>query len=468
MSRLIRVLHYLLLISLFAFFLLASYKFFKGRIIHLDTSFLIFKLIQDPSSVFSFRVGAYFSYLPTLLNSIIGLPLKWLVFIQSMWFALIHLIINVIILFLRREKFLAIAHLSSLIIASSVSFHYPASEVFNLVSYIFLFIAVFESGMKRRKIALVLLSILIGLTHPVFIFLLPAVLIYLNKGFDKVRVIKSIGIYAISLVSYFLISINSYDRGKMSISIDELSSFKLEESFPFIFFKMHFYKSELLSFFDNPHYFIPNYDIVISLLLLGIVGLIVLKKYLKALFYSSITLLVFLLVCYSESAGNSFPVLDKSFMPLGFFTMLIWLENVKSERKSMILVVSLLLIPALSLKFFDIYSMGERLNTRYYTLSDLLKKKQSTPNQKFVATAEDLKQIPHLGVSWNLGVETLFISTMEKEFDRNITLIKQEDYGDKQLIGKESVFIGPPFWAEIEDDKLNPTYFELEGVYQKF
>lgn len=453
---------------MYAFFLLASYKFFKGRIIHLDTSFLLFKLIQDPSSISSFRVGAFFSYLPTLLNFIIELPLKWLVFIQSMWFALIHLIINVIIFYLRRNNFLAIAHLASLIIATSISFHYPASEVFNLVSYCFLFIAVFESDIKRRKLILVLLSILIGLTHPVFIFLLPATLFFSNKTFDRRGVVKSVGLYTISLASYFLISINSYDRGKMTISLDELSSFNLEESFPFIFFKMHLYKNELLTFFDNPHYFIPNYDVVVLLFFLGVVGLIVLKKYLKALFYFSVSSLVFLLVCYSESIGNSFPVLDKSFVPLGFFTMLVWLENVKSERKSIILVASLLLIPALSLKFFDIYSMGERLNTRYYTLSDIIQKKQSTPHQKFVATAEDLKQIPHLGVSWNLGVETLFISTMEKEFDRNITLIKKEDYGDKQLIGKDSVFIGPPFWGEIEDDKLNPAYFELEGVYQKF
>ncbi|MDR9399619.1 MAG: hypothetical protein RI562_11205, partial [Salibacter sp.] len=148
--------------------------------------------------------------------------------------------------------------------------------------------------------------------------------------------------------------------------------------------------------------------------------------------------------------------------------MLIWMENIRSERKSIALFASLVLIPALTLKFFDIHSMGEILNRRYYNLSETMKEKQSTPHQKFVATAEDLKQIPHLGVSWNLGVETLFISTMEKEFDRNITLIKKEDYGDKQLIGKDSVFIGPPFWGEIEDDKLNPAYFELEGVYQKF
>jgi hypothetical protein len=331
-----------------------------------------------------------------------------------------------------------------------------------------LFIAVFESEIKNRKLILLLFSIIIGLTHPVFIFMLPAALVYFIKSLNKKRVLKSIGVYGISLLSYLLLSINSYDRGKMTLRLDNLSSFKFEESFPFTFFKTHLYKSEFLSFFSDPYHFASSYDPVVLIFCLGVLGLIFLKKYLKALFYLFISLLFFTLVCYSEAIGNSFPVLDKSFMPLGFFTMLIWMENIRSERKSIALFASLVLIPALTLKFFDIHSMGEILNRRYYNLSETMKEKQSTPHQKFVATAEGLKQIPHLGVSWNLGVETLFISTMEKEFDRNITLIKKEDYGDKQLIGKDSVFIGPPFWGEIEDDKLNPTYFELEGVYQKF
>ncbi|KAB1064536.1 hypothetical protein [Salibacter halophilus] len=454
---------YLGLIILLAL-MVFSFLFDKERVNFLDTSFLIFQILQDGANFFDLRFVSYFNFIPSLIGGLLELDLKLILLGQSIWFAGFHLVIFLLISLGLKKPIIAFAQSFALVISTTVSFYYPVSEVFPMVSLLFLFIALVESSgvVKYHIFWIIFISTLIGTSHPIFILFFPVVLgAMLIKKASRQRVLQVVLGLIISIGAYYMLGVNSYDESRVDKLFGKLNVTGSEfiDSYPVYYFWHHVYD------------FTNNYMPVLVLFILLTVVLAFQKKFISSIYFFVAGIVVFVITCFSEFEGNSGVVMDKAFMTLGIIPALMFI-HVEQKRLFVIknpkLIVTIMIFLFAGWKVRDISMASKYVVKRYYGIKNQLLKKQSTPHQKFVATAEDLKQIPHLGVTWNLGVESLFITTMEKEFDGNITLIKQEDYFDKQLIGKDSVFIGPPFWGEIEDNKLNPTYFELEGVYQKF
>jgi hypothetical protein len=382
-----------------------SFLFDKERVNYLDTSFLVFQILQDGTNFFDLRFVSYFNFIPSLIGGLLDLDLRIILLAQSIWFTGFHLVIFLLISLGLKKPIIAFAQSFALVISTTVSFYYPVSEVFPMVSLMFLLMAFIESPDKLRFqwLWVVFICILIGTSHPIFILFFPAVLgALLIKKATPQRFFQIISGLIISIGAYYLLGVNSYDESRVDKLFGKLNVTGSEfiDSYPVYYFWHHVYD------------FTNNYLPILVLFILLTMILAFQKKFISSIYFLVAGVTVFVVTCFSEFDGNSGIVMDKAFMTLGVIPALMFI-HVDQKRLFVIknpkLMVTILIFLFAGWKIRDISMASKYVVKRYYGIKEQLLKKQSTPHQKYVATAEDLKQIPHLGVSWNLGVETRFL-----------------------------------------------------------
>lgn len=217
------------ILALFIILLAAAVFFSEERILFLDASYILFRIINlDEFQIQEYRYGSFITQMVPLYAARFGLPLNWIIILYSASFNLFYLIVISLLLFRYRNISLAILMSFYYLLFVSDTWFWTNNEVHQGIAWMFLFFGTVnylvrkESHPAIRLAAFIILCFLSIFTHPLVIF--PALFLWLffllQKEYinlSKLEIITHCTILlTICIIKFYLsASGDSYDSGKL-------------------------------------------------------------------------------------------------------------------------------------------------------------------------------------------------------------------------------------------------------------
>ena len=173
-----------LITGLFLILLTGAFVFYLERILFVDASFILFRIINmDSLQIQEHRYGSFITQAFPLLAARLHLPLSLIVLLYSISFNLFYLVVAYLLVYTFRETALALLMSFYYILFVSDADFWTNNEVHQGIAWMFLFFAVVLS-MGRKKAnpffilpVFILLAFLSIYSHPLVLF--PAVFLWL-------------------------------------------------------------------------------------------------------------------------------------------------------------------------------------------------------------------------------------------------------------------------------------------------
>ena len=448
--------------AFFAAMFLWAWIYFKERMLPFDNAFYCFKIIHFKEvTIENGRFGAVLSQLLPLFALKQGCSLETFMKLYSVSFVLLNYIFYILIQYVIKNKYAAIALLLSLCLGYRYAFYYSASEVHQAVAPVILLWSLISTPYSdfniKRKITIAICSTLIiwfiSTVHILFIFPIMFALLFewiRNPEKRKDFVLLSLIGFTIVWYGYKILSIpeDSYDASKM---IDPVSFFKLLThigSFPSTQFFIQFF---------HKNYYAMGFVFLSLMLLYG------LKKRIFSLLFILLSVTGFLiLVLITYHKGESPVVQENYLLILGLFLSIpLSHDLIKKLPRS---IAILLLVGLLSTNMYKIWKAHLLYEQRLQYLERITSYGRTFEERKFVINEQNIDWGIILS-DWDMAFESLLYSSLLHP-DSAVTFYTTLDPKEYEpSFADTSLLIGvnfAPFW--FTSSSLDQNYFRLSNT----
>lgn len=431
--------------------------FYKERCLFIDPGVQLFEMINEEGfKIYAGRYSMVVNQALPLAGIRMGLPLPWLMMLYSLSFVLVYYACFLLSVYGFRNIAAGVTIAFSPLVLGQ-AFAHSISEGWLGLVYSATFFAALSSysrqagrGLFRRLLYFLILLLLAGLNyfiHPSTLFTMGFAWVFLLITDKETRrwPFFAIGLLMILpfLVKFFFPATAYEDSffGGIRKAPELVSHFG---SLPI----MHFIKMNWMRLYGG----------LLALIFITLLGWASRRRYLTAgwLLAAFIGyLLIAAFAFYIPSAGFA---LESRLIPLGMIVLVPFGSLIAQWERSPLLTVLLVLLMGWS--YIRIYSDTRLHHTaRLHTYETLLEQTHDSDGRKFY-TFYDPRQMEH---SWGASSEVLMLSAMEgKENCRTIYFFKTGQAPDPVLLQPDCSFLWLPWWKQLQTDKLNPRYFQLD------
>lgn len=437
--------------GLFFLLMLLSVFLYKERL-YADSAYYFFHTINKGwFHIEADRITIALSQIAPLIGYWIGLPLKYLMVINSIGHELFFYLLFLFLLYKLKDKSAALGLLLIHFIGQLWLFYLPFLEISYGAALAIVFYSLLKSDKWRDDkwlIALLLIEWFVLFSHPENLFLIPVLLAldYLNRGIKKRAHIPALLFFGIAILLK-VINVSAYDQQKLASSIAES-----EES-------IHF--SEYIM--DALNVYVTYYWEVLILFIFSLIFLLIKKEGKKAiLMLASVVTLLFILhnledlsefYWYAEVVNS--PLV---FLVIFFFVFEVW-QKLEGKFKSALTLVLLLVC------LFRVgwtWNYGEPLRKRMVQLEKLVDYAQYLGHSKYEIHVDNFEK-NYSNINWANPIEAILFSAIDGK-EQTVSIASNKDLDYKQNRGKleNSSFLFRKF--EIEPlSFLNSSYFQLKS-----
>lgn len=432
--------------------------YYKARITYGDTSYYLFKIIQNRGfNIESGRAVSVLSqWLPLLLIKCAA-PLRAVMMAYSFNLALIYVCCFLCIRYWLKSYFLAWGALLCTHLNLHYGYYYPTEMIFSsaIIILIVAFLTCNDRQPERRMagkrfwMVSILLLISILFIHPFYFVILGLTLLCVYCIYPQKHYLLFIALLFVLFLMKVTVWKSGYEAGKLAgFNVHVLSLKAIKVSYLTFFWKQSF--SERLMF---AKYLFFVFEL---LLLLN-------RRWMLALLlpftYSFLYLLTYLSIPNGESLGYMECYMTATaVLPLSVF--LVYAEKEWAAYRDSLTILFFLLSV---LGFYRIKS-EPLYKERVKYLAGILEEGRKRNAVKLFAEEKDLRP-ENILVGWALPFETLLLSS-EKGLSQTLFMNTPGYQLDK--INREHLFLGVPWEKPASDSILDPIYFKLRAQpYQK-
>lgn len=392
---------------------LLSLIFYKERMLFVDASWFAVNLLHQKSFFFTeYRFGAFVPQLAMLSGIYLGLPLKALLLLFSVSFYVFYLIAFAFIGFRWQQVQIAVLYVFYLLLFVSDGFFCTMGEIFQGVTWMFLFFALyFREG--RKEIKLVLLPIFAFLSlicHMLLILPFAFLWLYLNAdyfGFRNMIRQRNFRAYSLLLLvcavtRYGVSNASWYDSAKM----EPLHHLQLKGILN------AFRSGQVRTFLQT---IIANYWLNIPIIFLGLYWLLQKRKLpqLLLILVFSLAYLGLMGVVYPDAYDRSMLFyFENEWAPLSIILSTAFVyelfDRLKDTRK-----LSLLLGIILLIRIGYILESCSFFHQRYKNLERITESLHRDGLSKAIVLSDDALAKQTLLMNWGLPVESLLLSELK-------------------------------------------------------
>jgi hypothetical protein len=445
---------------IFLILILFAVYFYKERVLYVDSSYALFKIIYYKTLVS--EAGRYSATLPQILPLAgIGmhLPLKWVVLLYSVSFVILYYLIFLIILYILKNPKIALSLPVILTISIKYSYYWIATETHQSLAYIVLFIAFlyyFKNNVLKRT---ELLKFVIGgscilcvafFCHPTVFFsglFLSGFYIIDFKYYKKLFIyIFPVLLAVLTILKLKLISSGSYEDRFISCFFDSISAhFHFKQSYGYVFFIKNWKQLYLL------------------VILIGIItaGYYIKKRdFIKLSYYIISCLAYFTIILLTFRDGDSDHVMEKNFMPLNIFIVLPFILDFHIKTKYFPLLLCAFVITIYIININKIYQARSFFDQRFEYINKLISETENIPANKYIVEKKNI-DFNKVGVPWSFANETLIYSSMRSNKNSKTFFIVDDIKNIDYDINDRNLYLCTPFWPRWNISSLDTFYFYL-------
>lgn len=419
--------------------------YYQERLLNYDSAWYIFQITNYEKMLLG-RPAAVFNQILPFLAVKLGLSLKLVFITFSSSFVFIYYSIFLLIVRKMKDVNSGIAFCITLLLCVKLTFFNPVSEVFIGCAFSMLYFSICKNHLKNRYFTFVsvVLVLLCYYSHPTTAFLIAFSSLYV---LIEQKTIKS------KLWIPLLFTILLYTIKVILTPQSGPEGAEFFEAKNFIYHLTNFFNLPPTNQLISNGFFASNkYQLWVIVTTLSLITLLLKKKYLKLFLVIGF---VFLFMAVTNSVywkGESSIVLEKSVVPLAFFSSIPFvfelLPVLKDKKWLLLSILSILFF----IKFRDIGKNAKKYENRveyYRNYSDLSKENGIT---KYMISKEKFDKSP-LIIPWAISIESILASSLH---GKTVTISVARSGADSNQ------FYGPQFVGRISNSKLNSNYFKLE------
>lgn len=424
------------------------------RLFNTDNSNYFFQIINFNNFYFpENRYGVWLSQIPLLVAMHFKLNFQALVFIYSLTFPVIYLLVGLLCRYYLQVKEAWLSILLSMVCGVAFSFFHFVTETHQCIVYALGFYAVVVAKRNNPlyfRIPLGLFFIAQSLLcHPNAAFILFALVLtmLLNKDISPMLV-AAIVIVLVGFVAYKLNSATGYDQqqyNNLKQSLDKLSS--LHRSHYFYFLKGHLVSTYL------------SFIILLFSIIIYAVQQNQLTKFLAICVYAICFTVITIITFYN---GDSDSMMEKSLMPALLPFMVFASRNIFYNEK-ILTIKSMLLSIVLLVSFFTINKAKRTHTYRLTYLQSILEKNNYYP--KLYVEKDSVINTPLFISQWATTIDAIWLSRMHGK-PASTLYIKHADEG-VQKYDCDTCILYVPWWSDISYSNLNHEYISFPKVIYK-
>jgi hypothetical protein len=422
------------------------------RILNIDNSFYLFQIINKESFNFSEkRYGNWLSQLPLLIFLKLNFSLKSLVYIFSITFPCLYLLIIWLCSAVLKNSASALATMLSMITGVAYSFFHPVTETHQVLAFTCLFYAVLTSGKFENSVySYYILSLLIELwclfTHPIGIYTVSFVLAFAFLSTKKRRGWLLILFSIVMLMALLRITIfkEPYDARQY----DELFKFK---SLIVNFFNL--YPAQYLIRKYNTIYLAP-----IILIITSILVSLRNKKHIEILISIGFSLFLIISSVVTYNKGDTDGMMEKSFMPAIFMFVILFAINFYNGSQKLLMKITLILSCFFS--FRQIITASEPFEKRLAMLEDIGRYQAKNNFPKMIANYSDFDESILRFNEWSTAIDMLILSTCKTNTPVTLFLTYDKNSIDTDQTNNH-LFLCLNWWPYWDNKDVNPKHFKL-------
>jgi len=461
----IRVPRILLLTSFSVFLVMGvmAWILYKERMLNFDPAFFTFLMLQD--EWFSPVLGRYGTVLSQLLPFTLmkfDASLENILKFYSLSFVLLYIIYLLIIVKGFKDRAGVIALCIAVTLTFRQTFYYVTAELYQAIGLSVVLWSLFKhtlnsQGIKQKigVVCCILLIIGISFFHQLALFTVVFVLgVELSKR-ENLKNYLALGMVAFAFIWFVFrikyLTVSSYEQEKL-LTIESFFHYltKLKELESYTYF-VNFYHGHL--------------SIPIIALIVGLIVLLIQRKWLTALYIPAFILAFWLVIITGMNRHESPIMLQNYYTVFGLFIGV--LLAIAFERSN-IWFVTLLVFGLSFYSLKEIYKSRHDYRIRTEFVAQLCDYGQQFPEGKYVIDANHLPW-DFVWINWALPFETLFMSQLNPHqepvtFYSTFELDTLLDYD----ITRPESFLGASFeprWHTT--NTLNSNYFKVkEGAYR--
>lgn len=446
----------------FGLLLVFSLVWMYARVFYIDSAYQLFTLIN--SGTFSVNDGRYAMVLSQLLPLLclkLHLPLSVIVAAYSLSFVFWAYMAYLIVRYVLKDGRTALA-MVCVFLCMRHTFMHCISETFQLMFFSFLLYALLAyKGVRKTYgsrmgyvFALLAVAAFCVFIHPVAIFFVAFILLYVwvDENFHlRKELFLFLGISVLLLAVKFLIPSEGGHDATFLLPLPELIA-KLPD---FLHFgSLHFFVDHFFDFYYFP----------ILCFLWTSVFYIRRKKAWKAVLYIGFNLCFFFITLWIYYAGDGPIGMERSFLPMVFFTALPFVREVLPEcRPRLQRIAFIVWILLLSHSMLRIAMKAEDYEKRLERMDYVLNVAKEQGICK-VMVEKQLSETLGIGYNWGAGIESLMYSAVKHggEACGNLFVYSNiEDMRTQEFTTMDS-FAFVPWWRYLKHSDLNADYFPLK------
>lgn len=395
-----------------------SLYFYKERTMFTDMAYHLFFILKDCDfAIQNYRFGAFFTQLFPLIGARLGLSLATIAQLYSLSFIVLYATTFFALLQIDRSKNIALSYLLFSVLMVRHTFFWIQSELPQAAAFAFIYFALLYEILQSAKahfgskLLLVVLLIVVVFSHPLMLFLLSFILLFLIYKFPRKRQFI-LSHFLFFLTIYFVKSYffkTSYDSQAMSKLLHGLKLFPHYLDIP----------SNVLWL----KYFTSDYLLLSALFLASAMFLLVQKRYFLLALMGVYFLGYSFMVNLTEVNGADQYYIENQYLLLSAFAIIPFVFEVLPFFKQRIRA-AYWIAPMLACSLLFIFKshaiFSERLEFLQRFVSNVHK---ATPVKKLVLSKATLPQ-KTIFMNWAISYEIWLISTVE--LNETLSVIEEE------------------------------------------
>lgn len=395
-----------------------SLYFYKERTMFTDMAYHLFVILKDSDfTIQNYRFGAFFTQLFPLIGGKLGLSLATIAQLYSLSFIVLYASTFFVLLQIDKSKNIALCYLLFSVLMVRHTFFWIQSELPQAAAFAFIYFALLYSILQSastlvwKSILLFVLLTIVVFTHPLMLFLISFILIFLANKFPhkrKIVLFQFVTFVIIYIVkSYFFKT--PYDTQAMSKLLQGLKLFP------------HYLEIPSNKLWLN--YFTSDYILLSFLFITSITFLLFQKKYFTGALMCLYFLGYSLMVNLTELNGTNQYYIENQYLLLSAFVIIPFVFEVMPKLvqrfRSIYIVSPLVLLSLIFLaKAHTIFT--KRIEYLQQFIVDI---HQSNPPRKVILPKAKLPQ-EVIFMNWAIAYEVWLISTVE--LGETISIIEED------------------------------------------
>lgn len=432
--------------------------FYKERVIFCDTAYqAVYLLIEQKPYINLIRAGSVIPQLIPLIAIWLHAGLKTILVLHSVSFLIFFFVMYLIAYRCSERKMLFFLMPLYLILITNEVFYWPQSELQQGMIWLCLYaVLLFEKkweGLNQwLSLGIHFIFILwIQFFHPLLFFPILFLVIYYYDSESKLYSRKSFFYLSACALSFGIRSVagmfNIYEKGKLNIGAS------IKNNLP------HFFSLNSVHTFL---YKIPSsYCIYMLVLCMGILWLVLNKKYIKAITAAGFSLGYWVLIMISSASDNRFYT-ENMLLPLGFIAVLPIVADIlpAHNNRSVLLIV----VTAIILRLGGIYLAHRDYTARFAIYEPYF---EYLHEHKLNGVMVDKKAVDQKQaiMTWGSGYESILISSLQSPDSCRVVQIDENISKYDWCVNYDTSLV--TIYAAWGESQLPKQYFRLRhGKYE--